>query len=167
MIDDVVDTLDRRGAIVLLGLEDTPGICRPWARKTVARQPWRSSITLGRRSETAAAIPWWFGVIPLTYRALREHAPDFFDYFTGLFTFEGPKDVEAEGGRVIHLQVSSGLDLSAEVPSILKAGSPAAISFYEERLAKSQVPTPERARDLLGLAEHLWACAIRRYRVSP
>jgi hypothetical protein len=141
----------------LLGLEDTPGIV-PAVGEENRRPPALAILNHAREAiRNRCRYPLVVWCDPLTYRALREHAPDFFDYFTGLFTFEGPKDVEAEGGRGIDLGVSPDLGLAAEVPWILKAGSSSALAIYEEQLAKFRGPTLERARALLGFAETLWA----------
>ena len=110
-----------------------------------------------RRSETGAPILLSSGVIHRLIGLCASTLPDFYDHFTGLFSFEGPKDAEAEGERTIHLSVSSDLKVSAEVPSILVAGSRPALAFYERRWTEFQGPTLERARALLGLAETLWA----------
>jgi tetratricopeptide (TPR) repeat protein len=156
-IADASDTLNARGAIVLLGLEETPGIVPAVGEEN--RRPPALAILNHTREAIRAHCPHpllvWCD--PLTYRALREHAPDFFDYFTGLFSFEGSKDAEAEGGRKIQISVSSDLKVSGEVPSILVRGAAVSLAFYEGQVARHQKPTPERARALLGLAETLWA----------
>ncbi|MDQ3812474.1 MAG: tetratricopeptide repeat protein, partial [Armatimonadota bacterium] len=89
---------------------------------------------------------------PLTYTALQEHAPDFFDHYTALFTFldaaPEPQIVESEVKR-------PEPDVVARVVQRQVAASRAAVEFYEDQVARLQEPTPERARALLGLAEAL------------
>jgi tetratricopeptide (TPR) repeat protein len=157
MLADAVDELAGRGAIALLGLEETPGIV-PAVGEENRRPPALAILNHAREAiRNRCSYPLVVWCDHLAYRALREHAPDFFDYFTGLFSFEAPEVAEAEGGRVIHLEVNSGLKLSSEVPSVLKAGASAALAFDEKQLARFPGRSPERAGALLGLAETLWA----------
>jgi len=158
LIADAAATLQVRGAIVLLGLEETPGIV-PAVGEENRRPPALAILNHTReaiRSHCPHPLLVWCD--PLTYRALREHAPDFFDHFTGLFSFEEPKTAEETKPREIRVDVSDMLRFSDDAkPSILVRGSLVALAFYEERVAKFQEPTLERVRALLGLAETLWA----------
>ncbi len=156
-IAEAAATLKARGAIVLLGLEETPGIV-PAVGEENRRPPALAILNHAREAiRDSCPHPLIVWCDPLTYLALKDHAPDFFDHFAGLFSFEESKEVRADGEREIPLSVSSDLKVSAEVPSILVAGSDAALAFYERQLAEFQEPTAARARALLGLAETLWA----------
>jgi tetratricopeptide (TPR) repeat protein len=161
LIADAAAELNGRGAIVLLGLEETPAIVPAGGEE--GKRPLTLAVLNHGREAIRSRCPYplivWCD--PSTYRTLREHAPDFYDHFTGLFSFEGSKDAEAEGGREIPPSATPDLKVSAEVPSILVRGAPASLAFYERQLAGFQEPTPERARALLGLAETLWADADR------
>jgi tetratricopeptide (TPR) repeat protein len=158
LIADAAAELKGRGAIVLVGLEETPGIVPAGGEE--GRRPLTLAVLNHGREAIRNRCPYplivWCD--PLTYRTLREHAPDFYDHFTGLFSFEEPKTAEETEPREIRVDVSDMLRFSDDAkPSILVRGSPVALAFYEERVAKFQEPTLERARALLGLAETLWA----------
>jgi tetratricopeptide (TPR) repeat protein len=158
MIADVASQLNGRGAIALLGLEETPGIV-PAVGEESRRPPALAILNHAReaiRNHCPHPLVVWCA--PVTYRALREQAPDFFDYFTGLFSFEEPKTVQENGRREITVHVTDVLRFSDEAKaSVLVRGSPAALALYEEQVAKYREPTLERARALLGLAQTLWA----------
>jgi hypothetical protein len=99
---------------------------------------------------------------PLTYTALQEHAPDFFDHYTALFTFLDaaplPQPIETIFMRAEPAEVTRAVQRQV-------AASQAAVTFYEDQVERLREPTPERARALLGLAGSLWE--LRDVNVTP
>lgn len=69
--------------LLLRGLEKTPT-----ATNGSSRPPAYSLLNIDRESlEQRFPIPWIVWCNPSSYEALRRHAPDFFDHFTGLVHF--------------------------------------------------------------------------------
>jgi tetratricopeptide (TPR) repeat protein len=138
--------------VALIGLEETPGIV-PEAGAKPRRPPAVALLNHSRealRKRLPAPLIVWCD--PLTYNAVQEHAPDFYDHYTALFTFldAAPAPLPETFER--------GLQNTEEPHATLHTGiaSPASIAFYEDQVARLTEPTPARARALLGLADALW-----------
>jgi tetratricopeptide (TPR) repeat protein len=155
VVADAAAGLPAQGAIILLGLEETPGIV-PAGGESHRRPPALALLNHEReaiRSHCPHPLVVWCDQV--TYRVLKEHAPDFFDHFTGLFSLEEPKPINAEHPPEIPVRACDVLRFSDEAKANLPRGANAALAFYQERLAAHAEPTSERGRALLGLAEAL------------
>jgi len=167
---DVLDSLAQvnaeligPAAIAVVGLEETPQIFATPA-EIPQRPPALALLNHGREVVRQGHHPVIFWCDPTAYAALREHAPDFFDHYSGLFTFldAAPRPIDA----VLTLQPDSTLFDPSLMPNgrprLLSGFSPRPISptarqFYEEQVELLAAPSPERARALLGLAHTLFA----------
>lgn len=151
---DVFDTSALESAItssdvvVLVGLEETPGIV-PEAGAKPTRPPALALLNSARETlHRHAPAPLLVWCPPFAYTALMEHAPDFFDHYTGLFQFP---DAAPEARPAERVTVSDTRPPErASAPN--KGGSRAALEFYERLVAENPKPTHERARALIGLA---------------
>jgi tetratricopeptide (TPR) repeat protein len=141
------------GVVVLLGLEETQGIV-PIPGEPQRRPPALAALNHGREAlRRHCPHPLIVWCDPLTFLVLRDHAPDFFDHFTGLFTFHDarPETAPVETPPAVRAESTP----APRVERRLDAGSRVALSFYEEQVERLKEPTPERARALLGLADAL------------
>ena len=139
-------TDNRAQAILLRGLERTPGL------RDGEKRPGAVAVLNHSREAIEARFP-----VPLivwcdsrSFDALRWHAPDFFDHFTGLVrivTSEPavPTTVPAEGKTPLTQPAEATPDLAAR----------ANVGFYREQLADGSLSEEERLRALLGLAAAL------------
>ncbi len=146
--------LPGQGVVVLLGLEETQGIV-PVPGEPHRRPPALAALNHGREAlRRHCPHPLIVWCDPMTFLAVRDHAPDFFDHFTGLFTF---RDARSEAAPVNMLTSVRPSVTAPHVERRPKAGARVALSFYEEQVERLKEPTPERARALLGLADALWS----------
>ena len=139
-------------AVVLVGLGETPGMIQE-AGKPSQRPP--ALALLNQYRETLRATipaPFLVWCVPFAYTALLEHAPDFFDHYTGLFRFMDPlpTPIPARLLEALPLEITSSR--TRRTP---RTASRSSLSFYEREVASHQAQTPQRARALLGLAEAL------------
>lgn len=138
--------------VALIGLEETPGIALE-AGAPPQRPPAVAMLNQGRealRKSLHAPLLLWCD--PQSYGALQEHAPDFFDHFTSIFTF---LDAAPAPAFVEPQPEWAQFDLSRpefEFP----LPPPASLAFYEEQVARFTEPSEYRARALIGLATSLW-----------
>jgi hypothetical protein len=147
--------LSGSGVLVLLGLEETQGMV-PVPGEPHRRPPVLAALNHGReaiRRHCPHPLVVWCD--PLTFLTLRDQAPDFFDHFTGLFTFRDarPEVAPSETLTPVRLEVAT----ASYIERRPEAGARVALSFYEEQVERLKEPTPERARALLGLAKALWS----------
>ncbi len=109
---------------------------------TCVHSRWRYSITVARRFGPAAPIPSSFGAIPdLSYS--WQHA-------TSSTTSQAYSPLKNRPLLISRRQETVNTRRSTEPKTAQKEppswlGSPVALAFYEEQLAKNQQPTPERA----------------------
>ena len=148
-IVEAASSFDRAGVVLLLGLDDTPGIIAvPGERFT--RPPALAAMNHGRealRQRCSCPIVVWCD--DLTFLALREHAPDFLDHFAGLFRFRDLRpqaSFHAEGV----VAARDGISMVAEPAPAL--GSEAALAFYERKLTETPKGSAERATVLIDFA---------------
>ncbi|HKM56120.1 MAG TPA: hypothetical protein VJY33_22120, partial [Isosphaeraceae bacterium] len=146
-------SLHETGVLVLLGLEDTPGIISVPGQRP-GRPPALACLNHGREAlRRGCHCPIVIWCDEFTYGAIREHAPDFLDHFAGLFRFRdiGPKTP---------VRVREGIAAPDEARSTAQpefsAGSESAVSFLRRKLAETPEETLEHARLLTALAESLW-----------
>ena len=158
MLADAARFLTDSGVLALTGLEDTPDMVVEGG-KEMKRPPALATLNHGREAlRRACKMPIIVWCDEWAYQTLREYAPDFFDHFTGLFSFQNAvADVGVPTAR------SGNFDVSAEQPDSLELRHEqvrATLKFYESEVAAHKEPTPERARMLLGLAEALWNLSL-------
>ena len=137
--------------VVLVGLEDTPGIV-PEIGVQPVRPPALALLNQQRESlHQHVPAPFLVWCPPYVFTTLMEQAPDFFAHYASLFHFYNA----APERRQIDLLPT--LANATIVPAIITSSAAAriAVTFYEEKVAKHVEPTPERARALLGLANAL------------
>ena len=143
------------GVLALVGLEDTPGMVVEGG-KEMRRPPALASLNHGREAlRRACRLPIIVWCSDWVYTTLREHAPDFFDHFTGLFRFENAilEDVAMRP----ETSLFDADDISPLAWSKKHQNSvQAALKFYEQELKQHSAPTSKRAHLLLGLADTLW-----------
>jgi tetratricopeptide (TPR) repeat protein len=140
------------GVVAVVGLEDTPGIV-PEPGAPPRRPPALALLNQAREAlRKRLRVPLLLWCDPLTYTALQEHAPDFFDYFTALFTFLDAAPVRTPAGTVFEVPPEDEPTLTVQRQGI---SSRAAVAFYEDQVEQRPESTPERARALLGLAQAL------------
>jgi hypothetical protein len=147
--------------IVVTGLEETPQIAFT-AAEIPERPPALAILNHGREAIRQFSHPLIIWCDPVAYMALREHAPDFFDHYTGRFTF---LDAMPAPSRTLAFPDEPEFDsnlMPEGRPRLMSAISPrpvsrAAVQFYEEQVQNLSEATPERARALLGLADALFA----------
>jgi tetratricopeptide (TPR) repeat protein len=137
---------DGAQAILLHGLEQTPGL-----RHGDKRRPTFAILNHSREAiEARFPVPLivWCG--PRSFAALRRHAPDFFDHFTGLVRMVRPEPA----GRTTVPAGREGLTTQpAETMPDLAAR--ANVTFYREQLTDGSLSDEDRLRALLGLAAAL------------
>jgi tetratricopeptide (TPR) repeat protein len=152
LIAETASGLQGQGVVVLVGLEETPGIV-PVPGERPRRPPAFAVLNHGREAiRRHCPYPLIVWCDPLTYRAMQEHAPDFFDFFTGLFTFLDAAPVRLPAESIFARLAETEPTRLIQPPVI---ASRAAVAFYEERVEQLREPTPERARALVGLADAL------------
>ena len=140
----------------VVGLEETPGLVLADGEQP-RRPPALAILNHGREAIRNVEHPVVLWCDPTAYAALREHAPDFFDHYTALFTF-----LDAAPGEFAPLNSLFDLTLMPNGgPRMLSAISPPPRSpetkhFYEEQVARFTHPTVDRVRALLGLADSLF-----------
>src|SRR5207244_1418747 len=81
------DTPPRAEIVAVVGLDETPGVV-PEGGAARRRPPTIASLNHARellRKRLTGPLMVWCD--PLTYTAMQDHAPDFFDHYTALFTF--------------------------------------------------------------------------------
>lgn len=152
-VAESVSELGESGVIALVSLEDTPGIV-PTPGEPPKRPPAIATLNHGREAlRRDCPYPLLVWCEPLSYAALREHAPDFFDHFTGIFTFLDA----APSPSIAVPDEHTGMLETKTIPAAQRqlAARRAQAAFYEELLQRLTDPTVKRARALLGLAESL------------
>lgn len=141
--------------VVLVGLEDTPGIV-PEAGAKPTRPPALALLNSARETlHRHIPAPFLVWCPPFAYTALMEHAPDFFDHYTSLFQFP---DAAPAGRPNERVTISDTRSTERGFTPNQGGGSRAALEFYERQVAEHPEPTPERAHFLIGLAYALWEC---------
>lgn len=152
-------------AVVILGLEDTPFLV-PAGGEEKRRPQALAVLNLQRESiERQLGCPTIIWCPPYAYRALMEHAPDFFDHYSSTFRFltaapaepqEDEQNSVAQRSIGVEKQVRSVEMEATTWANIITPPSPALLAFYERQL-KRELPDPiERAHTLYGLAEELY-----------
>jgi tetratricopeptide (TPR) repeat protein len=137
--------------VALVGLEDTPGIT-PELGAPPRRPPALALLNLQRDGfRTCLPAPLLVWCPPHAYNALLEHAPDFFDHYSGLFHF---MNAASEPAPVTSLSTPRLFDLGLLEEWVPR--SPALVDFYRQQVEANPAPSSERARALIGLAEALW-----------
>ena len=138
-------SVPEKSVLVLIGLENTPDITIDGGERK--RLPAFSALNHGRETlRRTCPMPILVWCSEWVYHALREHAPDFFDHFTSLFTF---RNAEAEMVRPLH----DGQFLWERVTRLANFEESAwmTVRFYEQELAMNSEPTLERAHLLNSL----------------
>jgi tetratricopeptide (TPR) repeat protein len=150
---EAASSLDGAGVVVLLGLEDTPGIIAvPGERPS--RPPALAALNHGREAlRRRCSCPMVVWCDDLTFVALREHAPDFLDHFAGLFRF---RDLRPQASLPTEGVIAARDETSRVAESEPALGSEAALAFYERKLAETPEGSAERATLLVDFAESLW-----------
>ena len=158
MLAEAARFLTDSGVLALTGLEDTPDMVVEGG-KEMKRPPALATLNHGREAlRRACKMPIIVWCDEWVYQTLREYAPDFFDHFTGLFSFQNAvADVRVPTARSGHFDVSAEQSDSLE---LRREQVRATLKFYEGEVAAYKEPTPERARMLLGLAEALWNLSL-------
>ncbi len=138
------------------GLEETPGLVLAAGEEPV-RPPALAMLNHGREAIRTIDHPVIVWCDPLAYSALREHAPDFFDHYTALFTFI---DAAPSEPSVLNQLFSGDSTLNARLKNLSQVlplpASPETKRFYEEQVARFTHPTIDRVRALLGLASAIF-----------
>ena len=141
--------------LVLLGLEDTPGIVREGGAEAI-RPP--ALALLNQSRETLRALihaPLIVWCPPYAYSALAEHAPDLFDQYTGVFDFSKQDAAKLETVKSVELAgVAVGVavgstEVAFAVPSRLASD---AIELRRKALAAHPEQSWKYADALLSLA---------------
>lgn len=150
--------------IAITGLEETPQIAFEPGEK-VTRPPAVALLNHGREAIRRVARPLLLWCDPLAYASLREHAPDFFDHYTGLFTFldasPAPMAVLPSTEPPVFesdLLLESRLRMSSALSP--RVTSPATRRFYEDQIETLTEPIVDRARALLGLADAIFSAPL-------
>lgn len=135
--------------MLIHGLERTP----PGAIRTdgMDRPPAFAQLNQARELvETRYRVPLIVWCEPYTYSALRRHAPDLFDHFTGLVRFASGAEINRPRGpsRLRAVEVE-------DAPRHSSRSSAAAVRFYEQRLEGLEPSSEDHTRALIGLAEAL------------
>ena len=150
---DIVALLEREPVqsgevLALLGLENTPGMAPVYGSS--ARPPAIAILNHAReglRRRLPGPVLVWCD--PVVYTSLQEHAPDFFDHYTALFTFLDAVPPPLPARSSLELEQGPETLESLKSPGYF---SPAALAFYEEQVARFSDPGADRARALSGLA---------------
>jgi tetratricopeptide (TPR) repeat protein len=158
-LPDLETPADSDEAIVLVGIENTPGLVTEPGRK-----PERPPIfaLLNRLRETLHSrlpAPFLVWCTPSVYMGLQTHAPDFFDHYAGLFQFLDA----APAAPLNRLPTSASADAHLRTAILSPAAALNAVEFYEEQVTQHPTPTLERARALLGLANALLQLQVSDY----
>lgn len=154
--------------IAVVGLEETPQIFAS-VEEMPQRPPALAILNHGREVIRQGKHPVIFWCDPTSYAALREHAPDFFDHYTGLFTFldaaPHPVDTIPSPPPILNSRITP--DGRPRLLSVFsqRRVSPTAKRFYEEQVERLATPTPERARALMGLVDTLFALPDESFRL--
>ena len=138
-------------AIVLVGIENTPGLLREPGRKPERPPIYALLNRLRETLHTRLPVPFLVWCTPSVYTGLQTHAPDFFDHYAGLFQFLDSNPAPVPN----RLPTAASADVRPQSAILSPAAAKSAASFYEQRLAELPEPTLERARALLGLANAL------------
>ena len=161
---------DDVAVFVVTGLEETPLLAYEHDDddNQSARPPALALLNHGREAMRRIDRPVLLWCDPLAYGALREHAPDFFDHYTALFSF-----LDAAPTPLRALSISPALQTSFFDSDLMPEGrprlmsaispratSPAARQFYEDQLEAFPDATPDRALALLGLANTLFSAYL-------
>jgi len=140
--------------LTVVGLEETSGIVpEPGSN---SKRPLALAVLNHLREAIRGRfpVPLLVWCDPQVYLAMQEHAPDFFDHFTALFSFLDSVPEPAAGFPTDFVQFAS----TGGAPRYsLAEVNRVALRFYEDQLARWESPDRGRARALLGLAESLWA----------
>ncbi|MGO9601164.1 MAG: tetratricopeptide repeat protein [Isosphaeraceae bacterium] len=157
-------SLHETGVLVLLGLEDTPGIISVPGQRP-GRPPALACLNHGREAlRRSCHCPIVIWCDELTYVALREHAPDFLDHFAGLFRF---RDMRPKTPVRMREGIAARDEAHSTAQPELSAGSETAVKFLRRKLAQTPEGTLEHARLLTALAESLWRLRDRDPVVDP
>ena len=140
--------------LAVIGLEETPGIAPEGGSNT--KRPLALAVLNHLREAIRGRfpVPLLVWCDPQVYLAMQEHAPDFFDHFTALFSFLDSVPEPAAGFPTNFVQFTS---TGGPPRYSLSEVNRAALRFYDDQVARWDKPGRERARALLGLAESLWA----------
>jgi tetratricopeptide (TPR) repeat protein len=152
-IIEAASALDRAGVLLLLGLDDTPGIIAVPGERSSPPPPPAPREQGGRGGGRRCSCPIVVWCDDLTFLALREHAPDFLDHFAGLFRFRDLRPLASLHAEGI-VPARSGISLVTEPAPAL--GSEAALTFYERKLSETPEGSAERATMLIDFATSLW-----------
>ena len=158
MLAEAAQFTSSTGVLVLTGLEDTPDMVVEGG-KEMRRPPALSSLNHGREAlRRACRLPIIVWCSDWVYETLREHAPDFFDHFTGLFQFSNtnPNSVAYNDHVMVTIRghaesENTPLNRVSEEQLLVRAE----VEFYTAEVASHPEPTPQRAEMLIGLAESL------------
>lgn len=159
---NLTDCLDREAiqlradVFAVIGIEDTPGMIQE-AGIPVRRPPALSLLNQLREAlHKLIDSPMLLWCDPLSYTALMEHAPDFFDHFMGLFHFMDAAPVHWVVTLREELPLTDNATTQMNIMPRRGIPSRAALEFYEDQVSQKSEPNVQRARALLGLADSLW-----------
>lgn len=137
-------------AIVLVGIENTPGLVQEPGRRPTRPPIFALLNCLRETLHVRLPSPFLVWCTPSVYNGLQTHAPDFFDHYAGLFQFYNI----APDSLPDRVPTYAGTELSSST-NIISPAAQRVVAFYEQQLAQHPKPTRERAHVLLGLADAL------------
>ncbi len=158
MLAEAAQFTSGTGVLALVGLEDTPDMVVEGG-KEMRRPPALASLNHGREAlRRACRLPILVWCSDWVYETLREHAPDFFDHFTGLFHFSNANPNSTAYNDHVMLTIRGHAESEDTLLSQVSEEQRlvrAEVDFYTSEVNSHPEPTPQRAELLIGLTEAL------------